>query len=72
MTHSVPQLALAALIVALVAACVLFVVGAVVSVLRAPLAAGLKLVWIVLVCVAPFLGSLLWFVIGKRHAYATG
>lgn len=43
-------------------------IGALVSILRSPLEGGMKLVWIVFAFIAPFLGSLLWFVIGKKSA----
>ncbi|MEU5850020.1 PLD nuclease N-terminal domain-containing protein [Saccharopolyspora shandongensis] len=53
---------------------VVLVVGALISVLASHQGIGMKLVWIVLVFVAPFLGSLLWFFIGRRstrHPYRT-
>lgn len=40
--------------------------AAVVSVLRSRLSAGLKLVWVGFAFCAPFLGSLLWFLAGRR------
>ncbi|WP_233627349.1 MULTISPECIES: PLD nuclease N-terminal domain-containing protein [unclassified Saccharopolyspora] len=52
----------------LIALAVLFI-AALVSVLRSPLTGGMKLVWIVIAFVAPFLGSLAWFVFGRRDAY---
>jgi hypothetical protein len=39
---------------------------ALISVLRSRLSAGLKLVWVVFAFCAPFLGSLLWFLAGRR------
>ena len=57
----------AVLVLVLVAYVVLFV-GALVSILRSPQTGGMKLVWVVFVLVAPFLGSLLWFLVGKRAA----
>lgn len=60
----VPAILLTAVIVALA----VFVIGAVVSVLRSSLAGGMKFVWIVLVFLAPFIGSLLWYVIGRPNA----
>ncbi|MGW5645292.1 PLD nuclease N-terminal domain-containing protein [Saccharopolyspora sp. NPDC003752] len=45
---------------------VVLVVGAVISILASHQGIGMKLVWIVLVFMAPFLGSLLWFFIGRR------
>jgi phospholipase D-like protein len=44
----------------------LLFIAALVSVLRSPLPVGLKLVWVVFAFCAPFLGSLLWFLIGRR------
>ncbi|MEO6088183.1 MAG: PLD nuclease N-terminal domain-containing protein [Umezawaea sp.] len=44
---------------------VLFI-AALVSVLRSPLPGGMKLVWVVFAFCAPFLGGLLWFLIGRR------
>ena len=40
--------------------------AALVSVLRSRLPAGLKLVWVVFAFCAPFLGGLLWFLVGRR------
>ncbi|GAB3008217.1 PLD nuclease N-terminal domain-containing protein [Amycolatopsis acidiphila] len=70
MTHSMPQIVVAILLVAVVAAFVLLVVGAVVSVLRSRLTPGMKLVWVVFVFIAPFIGSLLWFLIGRKQTVA--
>ncbi|MFK4087910.1 PLD nuclease N-terminal domain-containing protein [Kribbella sp. NPDC020789] len=57
----------AALLAAL-AAYVLLIVGAFFSALFSPASAGMKLVWIVFIVIAPFIGSLLWFLTGKRNA----
>ncbi|TVT22323.1 PLDc_N domain-containing protein [Amycolatopsis acidiphila] len=65
-----PQIVVAILLVAVVAAFVLLVVGAVVSVLRSRLTPGMKLVWVVFVFIAPFIGSLLWFLIGRKQTVA--
>jgi hypothetical protein len=46
--------------------CALLFIAAFVSVLRSPLPVGLKLVWVVFAFGAPFLGGLLWFLIGRR------
>ncbi|MDA3629899.1 PLD nuclease N-terminal domain-containing protein [Saccharopolyspora oryzae] len=48
---------------------VVLVVGALISVLGSPQSFGMKVVWIVFVFVAPFLGSILWFLIGRGNAY---
>lgn len=59
----------------LVGAALLLVIGqvvlfiaALVSVLRSPLTGAMKLVWVVVAFIAPFLGPVLWFVIGRRDA----
>ncbi|HWC80367.1 MAG TPA: PLD nuclease N-terminal domain-containing protein [Pseudonocardiaceae bacterium] len=44
--------------------------GALISVLGSPQTGGLKLVWCVIVFAFPFLGSLLWFVVGRPNARA--
>lgn len=58
----------AAVIVLVLGAYLALVIGALVSVLRSRQTGGMKLVWTVFVLVAPFLGSVLWFLIGKRAA----
>ncbi|WP_344868074.1 PLD nuclease N-terminal domain-containing protein [Amycolatopsis ultiminotia] len=62
---------LAVLLAGLVALPVVFFLAALFSVLASPLTGGMKLVWIVFAFCAPFLGPLLWFVVGKRSAYET-
>ncbi|GAA1525923.1 PLD nuclease N-terminal domain-containing protein [Kribbella lupini] len=57
-------------IIAILAAYALLVLGALVSSLTAPQSGGMKLVWLVFIIVAPFIGSLLWFLFGKRSTYA--
>ncbi|MEV6285836.1 PLD nuclease N-terminal domain-containing protein [Kribbella sp. NPDC051770] len=57
-------------IIAIIAAYALLVLGALWSSLTAPQSGGMKLVWLVFIVVAPFIGSLLWFLAGKRSAYA--
>lgn len=44
------------------------VIGTLVSVLRSALGGGMKFLWVVVVLAAPVLGSLAWFVIGRRDA----
>ena len=39
---------------------------ALVGVLRSPLPTGMKLVWVAFALCAPFLGSALWFALGRR------
>ena len=41
---------------------------ALVGVSRSSLPAGMKLVWVVFAFCAPFLGSALWFAVGRRTA----
>lgn len=43
-------------------------IGALLSILGSRLGGGMKFIWVVLVFAAPFLGSLAWFVIGRRDA----
>ncbi|MBO0806129.1 MAG: PLDc_N domain-containing protein [Nocardiopsaceae bacterium] len=57
-----------ALILAVVAGIFFFMVGALVSVLRSQHSGGMKLVWTVIILAAPALGSIGWFVIGRRDA----
>ncbi|MER7013508.1 PLD nuclease N-terminal domain-containing protein [Saccharopolyspora sp. NPDC000359] len=64
-------LALILLITVPLLAYVVLVIGALISVLGSPQSFGMKIVWIVLVFVAPFLGSILWFVIGRSNARRT-
>ncbi|MDX3243801.1 PLD nuclease N-terminal domain-containing protein [Streptomyces sp. ME18-1-4] len=49
-------------------ACLVFFISTLVSILKSPLAGGMKVVWIILAFSAPFLGSLCWFVIGRKDA----
>jgi len=43
--------------------------AALISIIASPHTAGMKLVWLIVAFAAPFLGSLLWFVIGRGDAY---
>ncbi|MGW5714659.1 PLD nuclease N-terminal domain-containing protein [Amycolatopsis sp. NPDC003865] len=52
----------------LLAFAVLFL-AALVSILGSRLSGGMKLVWVIFAFCAPFLGSLLWFAIGRRDAH---
>ncbi|MFR9731774.1 PLD nuclease N-terminal domain-containing protein [Saccharopolyspora sp. MS10] len=45
-----------------------FFVAALISILGSEHTGGMKLVWVVLAFIAPFLGPLLWFVIGRSDA----
>ncbi|MGW2426547.1 PLD nuclease N-terminal domain-containing protein [Streptomyces sp. NPDC001709] len=42
--------------------------GALLGIVRSDLTGGMKLVWFVFALVAPFLGCLLWFLVGHRDA----
>lgn len=42
--------------------------GALLSIVRSDLTGGMKLVRLVFALMAPFLGSLLWFLIGRRDS----
>lgn len=57
-----------AVLIGALLAYVLLVVGAFFSALFSPASAGMKLVWIVFIVIAPFIGSALWFLVGKRNA----
>ena len=51
-----------------IVAYLVFVLWALASIIASPQDFGMKVVWVVLVLVAPFIGSLLWFFIGRGHA----
>ncbi|MFD9207417.1 PLDc N-terminal domain-containing protein [Streptomyces sioyaensis] len=42
--------------------------GALISIVGSNLSGGMKLVWVAFAFVAPFLGCLLWFLIGRHDA----
>ncbi|MFI0712922.1 PLD nuclease N-terminal domain-containing protein [Streptomyces inhibens] len=42
--------------------------GALLSIVRSDLTGGMKLVWVAFAFMAPFLGCLLWFLVGRRDA----
>ncbi|MBK1783744.1 PLDc N-terminal domain-containing protein [Prauserella cavernicola] len=67
-----PRWIVGILILAAVLSFVVLFIAALVSILASPLAMGMKLVWVIFAFCAPFLGSLLWFVIGRGHAYGRG
>lgn len=62
----------AAAIIALVLVPVVFFLAALISILGSPQSGGMKFVWLIFAFCAPFLGPLLWFVIGRRHAERAG
>lgn len=53
---------------AVLLAFVVLFVAALVSILGSRLTGGMKLVWVIFAFCAPFLGSLLWFAVGRRDA----
>jgi Phospholipase_D-nuclease N-terminal len=57
----------AAAMVLAVLAYLVFFVAALISVLGSHESGGMKLVWIIFAFCAPFLGPLLWFVVGRRQ-----
>ncbi|MGW4484956.1 PLD nuclease N-terminal domain-containing protein [Amycolatopsis sp. NPDC004368] len=68
--HHAANIAVVGGIIALILIPVVFFLGALISVLGSPLGGGMKLVWIVFAFCAPFLGPLLWFLVGRRSAEA--
>lgn len=58
---------LAVLLVAGLLAVVALVVAAVFSILFARVDGGMKIVWLVFVVIAPVIGALLWFLIGRSR-----
>jgi uncharacterized RDD family membrane protein YckC len=60
--------AAAAGIIALILLPVVFFLAALISILGSRQSGGMKLVWLVFAFCAPFLGPLLWFVIGRGQA----
>ena len=51
-------------------ALVVLFIGALVSVLRSGMTGGMKVVWVVFAFCAPFLGPVLWFLVGKKDVDA--
>ena len=47
---------------------VIFFVTALISILGSGLTGGMKLVWVVFAFCAPFLGPLLWFLVGRKQS----
>ncbi|WP_031464981.1 PLD nuclease N-terminal domain-containing protein [Sciscionella sediminilitoris] len=46
---------------------VVFIVAAFVSIIFSNIDGGMKIVWLIFALCAPFLGSLCWFLIGRRR-----
>jgi Phospholipase_D-nuclease N-terminal len=60
----------AAMLVIAMLAYVIFFLAALVSILGSRQSGGMKLVWIIFAFCAPFLGPVLWFLVGrKQHAF---
>ena len=55
-------------IVVLILLPVIFFLAALISSLASPQSGGMKIVWVVFAFCAPFLGPLLWFVVGRQQA----
>ncbi|ANP52269.1 membrane protein DedA with SNARE-associated domain [Streptomyces griseochromogenes] len=53
---------------AVVVGALAFYFGALLSIVRSDLTGGVKLLWGAFAVMAPYLGSLLWFLIGRRNA----
>ncbi|HEY2059886.1 MAG TPA: PLD nuclease N-terminal domain-containing protein [Amycolatopsis sp.] len=51
---------------------VVFFIAALVSILGSGLTGGMKLVWVVFAFCAPFLGPLLWFLVGRKQNSVAG
>lgn len=65
------HIGLAALALLPLVAFVVLVIVSLVSIIASAQEFGMKLVWVVLVLIAPFIGSVLWFLIGRGHARRT-
>jgi len=62
-------MALLVILAALVAvAVVVFIIAAVISILTSRADGAMKVVWLVLVFLAPLIGALLWFLVGRSRA----
>jgi hypothetical protein len=70
MDNTVTQIVGAIGVLALVLGYAYLVIGALVSIVKSRMEGGMKLVWCVFVFVAPFLGSLAWFWVGRKSAEA--
>ncbi|GAB3466582.1 hypothetical protein GCM10027570_56030 [Streptomonospora sediminis] len=44
-----------------------FIIAAIISALASKHSFGMKLVWLVFIFIAPFIGALCWFFIGRRN-----
>ncbi|XKK39839.1 PLDc N-terminal domain-containing protein [Nocardiopsis sp. ARC36] len=48
-------------------AVVVFIIAAVFSIIGSRVDGAMKIVWLIFVCIAPFIGALLWFLIGRNQ-----
>ncbi|MFL1380948.1 MULTISPECIES: PLD nuclease N-terminal domain-containing protein [unclassified Nocardiopsis] len=51
-------------------AAIVFVVAAVISIIASRTDGAMKVVWLVFVVIAPFIGSILWFLVGRNRVPA--
>lgn len=56
------------LLIAVAGAFLVFFLAALVGILGANLGCGAKILWFLVILSLPFLGSLLWFVVGRKTA----
>ncbi|MEU7162499.1 PLD nuclease N-terminal domain-containing protein [Streptomyces chrestomyceticus] len=61
-------LPIAVVVVLLILAAAGLYISALISIITSPAGKGMKFVWIVFAFIAPFIGSALWFFVGRRHA----
>lgn len=57
----------AGVMLAIALAVVVLVVAAVFSILFSRIGIGMKVVWFIFVIIAPIIGALLWFLVGRNH-----
>ncbi|GAB3722339.1 PLD nuclease N-terminal domain-containing protein [Nocardiopsis oceani] len=68
-TESALAIALVGLAVAVALAVVGLIIAAVFSILFSPEELGMKAVWLILVFIAPVIGALAWFLVGRNHSH---
>ena len=66
-TETLFGLGFAGVFLAVALAVVVLVVAAVFSVLFSRIGFGMKVVWLIFVVIAPVIGALLWFFVGRNH-----
>ncbi|PSK88057.1 uncharacterized protein DUF2545 [Murinocardiopsis flavida] len=67
MSEEIIAIAGLAAVAAAMIAYVVLIIAAVIGIISARLTGGMKLVWCVLVFLAPFVGSILWFLVGRNN-----